>query len=55
MAAETLKMENKELKKQTEDIEEMISLLKQLTSGEKREVKGIMIGIKMAKQMELTA
>lgn len=38
MAAATLEMENKELKKQTEDIEEMISLLKQLTSGEKREV-----------------
>lgn len=39
MAAATFEMDNKELKKQTEDIEEMISLLKQLTSGEKREVK----------------
>ena len=39
----------------TEDIEEMISLLKQLTSGEKREVKGIMIGLQMAKQAGLTA
>ena len=50
-----VKMDNKELKKQTEDIEEMISLLKQLTSGEKREVKGIMIGLQMAKQAGLTA
>lgn len=41
MAAATFEMDNKELKKQTEDIEEMISLLKQLTSGEKREVKGM--------------
>lgn len=55
MAAATLEMDNKELKKQTEDIEEMISLLKQLTSGEKREVKGIMIGLQMAKQAGLTA
>lgn len=55
MAAATTEMENKELKKQTEDIEEMISLLKQLTSGEKREVKGIMIGLQMAKQAGLTA
>ena len=55
MAAATVEMENKELKKQTEDIEEMISLLKQLTSGEKREVKGIMIGLQMAKQAGLTA
>lgn len=55
MAAATLEMDNKELKKQTEDIEEMISLLKQLTSGEKREVKGIMIGLQMAKQVGLTA
>ena len=48
MAAATLEMDNKELKKQTEDIEEMISLLK-------REVKGIMIGLQMAKQAGLTA
>ena len=35
--------------------EPVISLLKQLTSGEKREIKGIMIGLQMAKQAGLTA
>lgn len=42
--AVALETERKELENQTKDIEEMISLLKQLTSGEKREIKGIMIG-----------
>ena len=53
--AVALETERKELENQTKDIEEMISLLKQLTSGEKREIKGIMIGLQMAKQAELTA
>lgn len=48
--AVALETERKELENQTKDIEEMISLLKQLTSGEKREIKGIMIGLQMAKQ-----
>ena len=53
--AVALETERKELENQTKDIEEMISLLKQLTSGEKREIKGIMIGLPMAKQAGLTA
>lgn len=53
--AVALETERKELENQTKDIEEMISLLKQLTSGEKREIKGIMIGLRMAKQAGLTA
>lgn len=53
--AVALETERKELENQTKDIEEMISLLKQLTSGEKREIKGIMIGLQMAKQVGLTA
>ena len=53
--AVALETERKELENQTKDIEEMISLLKQLTSGEKREIKGIMIGLQMAKQAGLTA
>ncbi len=55
MAAATFEMDNKELKKQTEDIKEMVSLLKQLTSDEKREVKGVMIGMQMAKQPGMIA
>lgn len=53
--AVALETERKELENQTKDIEEMISLLKQLTSGEKREIKGIMIGLQMAKQAGPTA
>ena len=53
--AVALETERKELENQTKDIEEMISLLKQLTSGEKREIKGIMSGLQMAKQAGLTA
>ena len=53
--AVALETERKELENQTKDIEEMISLLKQLTSGEKREIKGIMIGLQMGKQAGLTA
>ena len=53
--AVALETERKELENQTKDIEEMISLLKQLTSGEKREIKGIMIGLQMAKQAGLIA
>ena len=53
--AVALETERKELENQTKDIEEMISLLKQLTSGEKREIEGIMIGLQMAKQAGLTA
>ena len=53
--AVALETERKELENQTKDIEEMISLLKQLTSGEKREIKGIMIGLQMAKQAGLPA
>lgn len=53
--AVALETERKGLENQTKDIEEMISLLKQLTSGEKREIKGIMIGLQMAKQAGLTA
>lgn len=55
MKAEILDIEDKKLKAETEDIEEMILLLKELDSYEKREIKGIMVGLKMAKQEELTA
>mgnify|MGYP007016780184 CR=1 FL=1 len=40
----------KNLNSQTEDVSEMMELLKQLTQEEKREIKGIMIGIQMSKQ-----
>ena len=44
MAAATVEMENKELKKQTEDIEEMISLLKQRFNRNIVECKDIGLG-----------
>ncbi len=44
--------EEKKLNSQTEDVRDMIELLKQLTSEERREVKGIMIGIRMFKTLE---
>lgn len=39
------------LDNQTEDVKEFISLLKDLDYGEKREIKGIMIGIRLTKQL----
>lgn len=36
---------------QTEDVKEFISLLKDLDYGEKREIKGIMIGMRLTKQL----
>lgn len=49
MAAE----EKKEKAIQTEDVREYIKLLKGLTNDEKNQLKGIMIGMQM--QRELTA
>lgn len=40
---------------QTEDVKEFISLLKDLDYGEKREIKGIMLGIKLTKQINAAA
>lgn len=34
---------------QAEDVQEMLNLIGQLTSEEKREIKGIMIGIQMSR------
>lgn len=42
--------ERKSLNSQTEDVSEMMKLLGQLTQEEKREIKGIMIGIQMSRQ-----
>lgn len=39
------------LDNQTEDVKEFISLLKDLDYGEKREIKGIMIGMRLTKQL----
>lgn len=47
--------DSEDLKSQKEDIKEMISLMKQLTNGERREVRGILIGFNLAKQAKLTA
>ena len=41
--------DSEDLKAQKEDIKEMISLMKQLTNSERREVKGILIGFNLAK------
>ena len=41
--------DSEDLKAQREDIKEMISLMKQLNSNERREVKGILIGFNLAK------
>lgn len=43
------------LDNQTEDVKEFISLLKDLDYGEKREIKGIMIGIRLTKQLNTAA
>lgn len=43
------------LDNQTEDVKEFISLLKDLDYGEKREIKGIMIGIRLTKQLNAAA
>lgn len=43
------------LDNQTEDVKEFISLLKDLDYGEKREIKGIMIGIRLTKQLDAAA
>ena len=47
--------DSEDLKSQKEDIKEMISLMKQLNSNERREIKGILIGFNLAKQAKLTA
>lgn len=38
--------------RQIKEGEEMIALMKQLTDGEKREARGIMIGLQMARQVQ---
>ncbi len=38
---------SRKLPKQAEDVKEMIELMKQLDYGDKRELKGIMIGLTM--------
>ena len=43
------------LDNQTEDVQVFISLLKDLDYGEKREIKGIMIGIRLTKQLNAAA
>ena len=40
------------LEQQKEDLRGMILMLKQLTENEKREIKGIMIGMQLAKNIE---
>lgn len=44
-------LKEEKLKQQTEDAEEMIRLIKQLTDEERREVRGIMIGLQIAKDL----
>lgn len=41
----------KKEKNQTEDVREYIELLKSLTDAEKNQVKGIMIGMQMTREM----
>lgn len=45
-------MDGKDLNAITRDTMEVITLLQQLSREEKREIKGIMTGITMAKQTE---
>lgn len=44
--------ERKSLGSQKKEVVEMIELLEQLTEEEKREIKGIMIGIQISKSCE---
>ena len=39
---------NKKLKDETKDIEEMVLLLKRLSSADRREIRGILIGLQLA-------
>nr|DAP86372.1 MAG TPA: hypothetical protein [Caudoviricetes sp.] len=55
MAKAAVSEERKNLNGKTEDVSEMLTLLGQLTQEEKREIKGIMIGIQMSKQFGKTA
>lgn len=48
----TTTKEKTNLEQQKEDIRGMILMLKQLTENEKREIKGIMIGMQLAKNIE---
>lgn len=47
--------DKKELEKEKEDIKEMIILIKDLNKEEKCEVRGILKGLKMAKDLEVSA
>lgn len=42
----------KGIQRQIKEGEEMIALMKQLTDGEKREVRGVMIGLQIARQIQ---
>lgn len=46
----TATLEDRKTNKQTNDLTEMIYLLKQLSENEKHEVKGILIGLQLSKQ-----
>ena len=46
----TATLEDRKINKQTNDLTEMIHLLKQLSENEKHEVKGILIGLQLSKQ-----
>ena len=48
----TTTKERTTLEQQKEDLRGMILMLKQLTENEKREIKGIMIGMQLAKNIE---
>lgn len=48
----TTTKEKTNLEQQKEDLRGMILMLKQLTENEKREIKGIMIGMQLAKNIE---
>lgn len=48
----TTTKEKTNLEQQKEDLREMILMLKQLTENEKREIKGIMVGMRLAKNIE---
>lgn len=42
--------ERKSLNRQKQEVDEILKLLEQMTQEEKRELKGIMIGIQMSKE-----
>lgn len=47
--------DRKQLEQEKEDIKEMMILIKDLNKEEKTEVRGILKGLKMAKELEVSA